>query len=34
MPSAGAQTDESRPFVDVADLCLNLVRECRDPVRG
>ncbi len=26
-----AQTDASRPFVDVADLCLNLVRECQDP---
>jgi hypothetical protein len=26
-----AQTDEDKPFVDVADLCLTLMRQCSDP---
>jgi hypothetical protein len=26
-----SRTDNGKPFVDVADLCLNLMRECRDP---
>ena len=30
-----SQTIEEKPFVDVADLCLNLLRDCRDPsLRG